>query len=265
MPKPAIEDAGPGEQLYSLLESLVPRNDDFPSRVDELLRADDDFAELLYRSTLLYVTRRLVRAAQFIARRVSNDNELYQRLRQHLRDEFELGVRGEAVLALLVAILQGIRAEASGHAENQIKIAAERSGVYRCYLCGCEFNPRTVPHKFEHHWPRSLGGVTSSSNLRLACDACNGIKGHILPDCDVHYEHLAIQTVPGDDSFLREFNHYFRLAVQLRSQSSCYVCGISVGKHGPMRAARVDTTLSWHYLNVALFCEKHYPAREATV
>ena len=98
----------------------------------------------------------------------------------------------------------------------------------------------------------------------LACSPCNQIKTETIPAADVHYEHLALKTVPGDESFPKEFDPYFRLAVRLKSQAQCMICHASVASHGPMRAARIDTTQPWHYLNVGLFCEKHFPAKEST-
>lgn len=260
MPDAIPDTSHPGKELFELLKHILPPTADFPKRVDELLQADGTFVQLLYESTLLYVLRRLIRTAQFIDRYNRTDRELYSHLRQQLRDEYSLNDKVELVLSLLVLAVQCGRDDVTGGERASIEETTLRAGSFRCYLCGRDFIQNSQTH--EHHWPRTLGGVSRPENVRLACNECNNLKGEIVPESDVHYEHLTIKTVPGDVSFLTEFNKYFRLAVQLKSKSKCAICSMTVSRYGPMRAGRLDTSQPWHYLNVVLFCDRHYPDGE---
>ena len=56
----------------------------------------------------------------------------------------------------------------------------------RCYYCGCRIAPaatlvaaerRLTAEVVEHKTPRSRGGTHDWSNLVLACNACDQIKG----------------------------------------------------------------------------------------
>ena len=163
----------PGADLLEIVEQIVPRGRRFAGAVDTLLRADGEFEELLYQSTIMYVVRRLVRSAQYVDRKLKdgNDREVYAQLRQLLRDEYSLEEHLEPVLSLLMLALQCGRASISERDKTAIEKEARRSDRYRCYLCGADFipdGPGASPHSHEHHWPKTVGGVSTPDNIRLA-------------------------------------------------------------------------------------------------
>lgn len=76
---------------------------------------------------------------------------------------------------------------------------ARRDG-WQCWLCGGEVDPDAPPSSpaaptVDHVVPRSRGGRTEPSNLRLAHRRCNGRRGNRLPELDWPAE-LALMDAP---------------------------------------------------------------------
>lgn len=65
-------------------------------------------------------------------------------------------------------------------APKRIKFAADRGG--RCWHCGDTVDPTTVhtPKSAtrDHKIPKALNGGNSQANSLLACQQCNGLRGH---------------------------------------------------------------------------------------
>lgn len=71
-----------------------------------------------------------------------------------------------------------------------IKVLSERDG-YWCYICDLDFddvNEKGIPNRdiltIDHFIPLARGGTWELSNLRLACQPCNNLKGDIMPNPD---------------------------------------------------------------------------------
>jgi hypothetical protein len=63
-----------------------------------------------------------------------------------------------------------------------ISALTKRDG-FICYICNKDFESKKEV-TIEHFWPLSAGGTWAMSNLRLACQPCNNLKGDALPNPD---------------------------------------------------------------------------------
>lgn len=71
------------------------------------------------------------------------------------------------------------RAEMSDTDKREVtREVMERFGILQCYSCGLQnLRENGEGIAFDHIWPRSLGGVSTSSNILPVCKKCNGAKG----------------------------------------------------------------------------------------
>lgn len=58
----------------------------------------------------------------------------------------------------------------------------KRDGFF-CYICNKDFKSKKEV-TIDHFWPLAAGGTWLLSNLRLACQPCNNLKGDALPNED---------------------------------------------------------------------------------
>lgn len=86
--------------------------------------------------------------------------------------------------------MNDVRDKPSRLARHEIIKAVSARDGYFCYICLLDFNGQTngKPNKecltIDHFIPLAHGGSWDISNLRLACQPCNNLKGDLLPDPD---------------------------------------------------------------------------------
>ena len=65
--------------------------------------------------------------------------------------------------------------------QRLIEESIQKFGVIKCYYCDRSLHAKHVT--IDHILPRSYGGSWDQTNLVIACETCNKIKGNkLLPD-----------------------------------------------------------------------------------
>ncbi|WP_224245012.1 HNH endonuclease [Hyalangium gracile] len=147
-------------------------------------------------------------------------------LRYHLSFESR---DARQLAALTYKALDASKANYTNHTFKTIKERSARQSL-RCELCGGEIDYATAdskdPKRFslDHIWPRSLGGTSDEDNLRVTCGGCNEFRQNYTSAADMHYEHWHVKVPEASESFLKEADRKFRLAVNLRSNFACQRC-----------------------------------------
>ncbi|NJK38818.1 MAG: HNH endonuclease [Oscillatoriales cyanobacterium SM2_3_0] len=121
-----------------------------------------------------------------------------------------------------------------------------------CYVCGKSLEEDKV--EVEHMWPKSMGGITLSSNLKVCCSECNKNKEQYIDASDFHYEQISLGTRKSDDSFEREFRGVYKVALSAKSDYSCSLCGQPVEVVGRLNFVQRNPNDSWHFLNIDGIC-----------
>ncbi|WP_322075454.1 HNH endonuclease [Burkholderia cenocepacia] len=107
-----------------------------------------------------------------------------QRMRSYLVEYLGIGFldRGglQIIPDLALRSLRVSRNEIQKTARSLALAEATVDGRILCYCCGTDMLFRTGGTKsnipLDHVWPRSLGGVSTESNLLPICEDCNGAK-----------------------------------------------------------------------------------------
>jgi NAD-dependent SIR2 family protein deacetylase len=198
--------------------------------------------ELLYNSTIIMMMRRLLANGEWYRNRYENTNfepeEKFEK--EYLRYYLSFSAGDARQLATLIfRALDSSRQKISITTRRKIKAHGERQQM-PCEICGREIDYQTEenpPNKFsiDHIWPSSLGGTSEESNLRIACKICNDYRQNTVNTADSHYEHMHVHIEEDDESFLNQFDNRFRLAVLMKTDSTCEYCGKPV-------ASRPDNT-----------------------
>jgi hypothetical protein len=226
----------PGERLYKwLAERYSPKPD---ASTDWISQIASDFnarelESLIHQSTLLMMLRRLLANAEWYKRRYSAmglDNYEEKFEQDYLRYHLSFAPREARQLSNLV--YRALDASGQGIPRSIATRIKDRSEQRKqpCELCGKSINyastSSTDPDRFslDHIWPSSLGGSSDESNLRVACGGCNAFRQNYVNASDTHYEHLHAKLLESDESFPKEVNRIFRLAIHLQSNFSCKRC-----------------------------------------
>jgi len=260
----------PGLQLRRVLEELYPYDKDKGGvfvEIDYAIMADGEFSRLLYDSSINYLIRRLITTSEYIKRRFDIDDypsgTYVEKIKEHLKDFTQIPyTHREKVQGILLECLRLRKGNPSQATKDRL-FRQSCSRDLRCYICGGEINykQRKKYNSFEveHIWPKSLGGRNEGENLTGACCKCNSSKRDYLDASDFHYEEISLVSTEGESSFSTEFTWDYRVAVLAQHEYKCVLCKKDAQTVGDLHFARRETSDSWHYLNIDVYCSKHLP------
>ncbi|MDB5022875.1 MAG: endonuclease [Mucilaginibacter sp.] len=258
---PDQEEYQPGEELKDYLEEIYPPKSMATfDEMDNDLRADGELKNLVYESSILYILRRLVTTTEHFFR-LNGENKIATNtaLRYYLRNYTRYS--DEQVNKLSKLLLPCMDTARNNFTDGDKNIAKQQKKYYQwaCFVCGKEMN-ETTSATADHFWPRAMGGLSNSGNLRMVCQICNNNhKKDYINQADYHYEEIAISAT--------DYKHYkgsghpkiYEVAVFAKSNYCCEVCQEPAYRVGELTVGRIDLKDGWHYLNLAAFCLKHKP------
>lgn len=257
-----------GIQLQSLLKEIYPFNSkdtaSFTARIDQAFMEDGKFSEIVYESSINYMVRRLIKTAKYIKNKNSEIEDKYiQEIRKHLNNYTRIPKNFiERILLVLIDCLKAMDQNPSQRDAKSLLKQAEDEGL-RCYICGQELGfSESGKYNFaevEHIFPKSLGGSSDVSNLKIVCHRCNQIKKSYINSDDFHYEFIALAQEKTDRNYDNEFPWEYRVPLYIRSECKCVVCGKEAKTEGRLNLGRIQLTDSWHFLNIQAYCDKHTP------
>jgi 5-methylcytosine-specific restriction endonuclease McrA len=265
-----VIDGGPAQRLREFLETLyVDSHSSYLAKMDEDLVAEGNLSSLFYRSQINYLFRRFVRTAQYFQRQFPPSEFGDSRYRTEFRDFLRDSTRYHDNVIQRIAhhchdCVLATEEDISAGTRNELRRVG-RNRERKCYICGGAVDYRRNNNvdegwSIDHVWPQSLGGQSSSPNLRIACRECNSnLKGDTIDDSDFHYEHFSKQSASFADYFERERDKELEAAVYAKTDYRCAVCKRSAAQVGSLRIARIEPSDSWHFLNLAPFCVVHLP------
>lgn len=258
------EDINPGLILRDFLQKLCPIRSDaglsFISQIDYSFKADGALSELVYKSTINYLVRRLINTAEYLRRKYESDDfpegTFVQELRSYLKSETRFRDPDiEKIISIIQACLS-VRNQRRKSRQAFVKHKKQIGGAYGllCYICGKSLSSEEEI-QVEHNWPKALGGSSKYFNLRLSCKSCNSEKGTYIDGSDFHYEHICLSTDETNDGFNHELKGLYRVALSAKSNYRCTLCEGDVESVGRLRFVRRNPNDSWHYLNIDAICE----------
>lgn len=268
------DNINPGQQLREFLKEIIPadvKDNSFISRVDYILQADGELIDLVYNSTINYVLRRLIVTGDFLKRKSEKKNkgneEFIIDLRAFLKDDMNFSEKHiERLRVLIVECLNKRNADVADSTRHK-KIKRARNNNKTCYICGSELvfdKSNENSYNFaqvEHKWPKAMGGASDTFNLEIACRNCNSRKSDYIDASDYHYEKICLVSDQDDPTFSNEMKREYELALWAKREFKCSICGKSAADAGKLKFARKNPNDSWHFLNIDIFCEKHYKIR----
>ncbi|MCQ4292932.1 HNH endonuclease [Pseudomonas stutzeri] len=150
---------------------------------------------------------RCLRKAASIQKAIE-DEALHQGiLTQYFQKTLELpNIAGERNLDQL-AHLSLFAASYSGKAISKRTKSSVRNGqeTCTCYICGKELLRKTdiaeLLIKYEHVWPSSYGGDSTTGNLLPACEKCNSHKADMLLWQDSHIHSFILSPSPNEEEW----------------------------------------------------------------
>lgn len=271
MPANINEYSNPGQQLRFILETLYPlnlnENNNFLAKLDDAFASENEFVQLVYKSSINYILRRLINTAESLKRKYYNSDyppERYQReIRRFLKEYTHIPENQiERIFILLLECLNTRNKEPNDTSRRLLLKNAKKNNL-RCYICGCDLNFQDEKQKesaeVDHQWPRSLGGTSDPSNLQVSCLRCNKAKSNSIDSTDFHYEKISLINEIQNKSFLDELKWEYRVALWLKSECKCVVCGKQASSEGLLKFAKREPNDSWHFINIEAYCDKHYP------
>lgn len=241
----------------ALIEAFVP-DEDSAEKVEDLV-GDSIFRYLL-------ASAKMIRASStdrtfdegldhFIARKTRLTGELAKRLRQLLKQ----------------AVLTTEEARPKNDTKSRIR---SKQKDKNCYLCSRPLTDETSI--LDHVWPRSAGGGNGKSNLRVAHESCEGIKGDIAVSGDVAISRFAFAQPPmaltaipkalwpvslNSDSDFRSFaddlrSSQFRIAILCKQNFQCSRCSKEFSDSDDLVLTRIDGTAPWWFPNTIAVCDE---------
>lgn len=266
-----FDHISPGQELKLILERLYPinlnENTHFLSKLDNAFIAENSFVQVVYDSSINYMVRRLINTAEFLRRRYNPDTYPPGRyeveIRRFLKEYTHIPKNEvERVFILLLECLKARNKKPNDTSRRRLLKKAEENNL-RCYICGCDLN-FTVKElnesaEVEHEWPRALGGSSDTPNLRISCLRCNKVKSDYIDSTDFHYEKISLISEISDENFLKELKWDYRVALWLKSECKCVVCGRQALSEGQLKLARRELNDSWHFMNIEAYCDLHSP------
>ena len=251
----------PGEELKDYLEKIYPSKSNRTfDEMDSDLRADGELKNIIYESSILYILRRLVATTEHFYR-INDENKIATNiaLREYLSNYTRYS--DDQVNKLSKLLLPCMEAARDSFSEGDKNIAKQQRKTYNwtCFVCGKEMDEENKATA-DHFWPRAMGGLSNSGNLRMVCQICNNNhKRDFINHADYHYEEIAISAT--------DYKHYkvsghpkvYEVAVFAKSDYRCIVCNEPAYRVGELTIGRIDLKDGWHYLNLASFCLNHKP------
>ncbi|AFZ60199.1 HNH endonuclease [Anabaena cylindrica FACHB-243] len=280
-----MDGTNPGQQLRDLLKRIYPldsentnssEDNSFVSRIDNALIAEGNFSNLVYESSINYLLRRLINTAEYLRRKYESDvfppEKFLFELRRFITENTHIEVdKVEIILSLLKLCIDAKDKQLKPSRKKRIFKNAKEKDELCCYICGNALNVERVSItedkelknreevEVEHIWPKTMGGATEDFNLKLSCSYCNKAKKKYIDATDFHYEQMCLVSDKNDQNFSSEFEKEYRIAISAKSNYSCSVCGKPALTVGPLNFARLNPDDSWHFLNIAVYCDEHTP------
>lgn len=262
-----ITEVVPGAELKKALESIFPKQDQSGNEINFLREIDDSFNlsgalfDLVYRSIIAYLIRRLINTTDFYKRRFSTDDypaELYvEELRNFFQGETQLEAdQVEKLLSILqLCLSERKRKRKTVKKQNLLSSSLQEKGdSIRCYICGVSLAEEEI--EIEHEWPKDMGGSYVKSNLKVSCSSCNRVKENYIDSGDFHFEHVSLRHNEDEKNFWKEFKGVYRIAICSHNSYSCSICGKTTSESGRLNFARRNLNDSWHFLNILTICNE---------
>src|SRR5262249_14785902 len=148
----------------------------FISRIDAALMADGAFSEIIYNSTINYLTRRLITTARYFKRKSERDGlserDFIYNLRKFLK--YQIRIPGDKIELIHALLSASVKVSSRGPTPKTLRRIKRKGGT--CHLCRGPLN-MNEPEKYDsatvdHTWPNSMGGSNEDQNLRLSCLRC---------------------------------------------------------------------------------------------
>ena len=251
----------PPRELFEYLLSVYPIDNDIAwlNRIDNTLLEDGDLKNVVYKSTIFYLLRRLVTRAKKKA-------EIAGAKKGHLKEDSALKLIRDDIKKFgfadkdieKISWLLRECVKASKHTLPRLSTKkllrdAKKRGL-RCYICGSELDYERknsiTSAEIEHIWPKSLRGSNTDNNLAISCRKCNQGKEDVLGSEDFHYEHIAL----GNNSL----KYQYKLSIILKNECACSICSKkSQYVKGGLSVVRKNKDDFWHYLNLQSVCLDH--------
>lgn len=112
----------------------------------------------------------------------------------------------------------------------------------------------------DHKWPKAFGGASELGNLRYACQDCNSkYKKDFIDATDYHFEEMSLFIADRQSYVLKARNRSYESAIFAKSDYRCTVCREPAYRVGELSLGRLDIADSWHFLNLAAYCQSHNP------
>ncbi|MBD1899181.1 HNH endonuclease [Trichocoleus sp. DQ-A3] len=265
-------DINPGQALKLFLKELYPpsQRDQTCSifKMDDALASDGRLFELAYESSINYLIRRLLTTTEYLSNKFNPaeypSGRYIEEVRRFLKEYTHIPRnKTEKLLILLLDCLREKFKEPSATTKRNLIRRARDTGQ-RCYICGCslDFEQENLYNSaiIEHVWPRSLGGASDNTNLRVSCKRCSEIKSNYIDVADFHYEEICLSSDKNSVHFFNSLEWEYRIAILMKNSFSCVICGKEPAYEGELEFCRQETEDSWHFLNVDTYCSQH--ARE---
>jgi len=268
MPTSKTIGKNPGFLLQELLFKMFPLDSkpSFLTQMDDILRTDGEFSQLVYQSCINYMVRRLITTAEFKLRYCEEQwpadprSKFIIQLRKFLIEDLHITnvKQREQIIAFLNDSVNTSRKRPSDSNKRSVRDHAKRHGLY-CYICGEEmdFDRADVVNsaELEHLWPRALGGSNADFNYMAACSRCNKKKDDYIDASDHHYEEICLVIDEDHVEFEDTLSWRYRMALYAKSNYRCYRCDKPASRVGKMRFVRRNRNDSWHFLNIDAYCE----------
>jgi 5-methylcytosine-specific restriction endonuclease McrA/ribosomal protein S14 len=264
-----MDDINPGENLVSLLKKLYPQNSPaFLRKMDSDLMCEGEFENIVFMSCINYIARRLITTAGYFHRKfppTTYGPERYRsELRRHLKDYTRL--KDDAIASLTRTLDECLSVSEDYPTEHEIKRIKRdaRNGGRNCYICGTTLDYQSPnlwnTASIDHKWPRAMGGSSEMSNLEVACRKCNNdLKRNFVDASDFHFEEISLVSASSEEYNRKEKNRHYEVAIFVKNQYRCAVCGQPAHRVGQLHMGRIDLSDSWHFLNLTAYCSEHYP------
>lgn len=190
---------------------------------------------------------------RFVSTKTRLTGDLARRLRQNLKQ----------------AVLASEEARPKSERRNQLK---KKQKNKNCYLCGGRIDEDPI---LDHVWPRSAGGGTGKSNLRVAHQFCEAIKADYAVCGDAPIGRFAFEALPrtlagttptwwpspvdNEEEFKTLIDDIrgsqLKIAVLGRQQFQCHACEIAFQDATNCSIIRRNDDEPWWFANVVAICD----------
>lgn len=190
---------------------------------------------------------------KFILRKTRLTGELAKRLRQTLKQ----------------AVLASEQERPKTERRDRLR---EKQRNKNCYLCSHSIDEEPI---LDHVWPRSAGGGTGKSNLRIAHPFCEAVKGDFAVGGDAPVGRFAFNVLPrtlsntqvswwpltvSDDKEFRSLvddirGSQLKVAILGRQEFQCQSCNTAFSDSTSCTIVRRNEDEPWWFANVIAICD----------